>query len=77
MKLSALVVGGNTGFLHFAVALDKRVLMLIKDAGPGTEVPFRHPDWAVKPPDGLAVQHIKLEEVLQASVAAFDQCRVA
>jgi len=75
MKLSTLIVGGDTGFMHLAVALEKRVVMLIQRAGPGAAIPFRHPDWIVEPPAGFAVEHIKLEEVLQASVAAFDECR--
>lgn len=77
MKLSTVVVGGDTGFLHLATALGKRVLMLIKRSGPGAAVPFRHPDWIVEPQAGFAVEHIELERVLKASVAAFDECRVA
>ena len=76
MKLSTLIVGGDTGFLHLAVALGKRVLMLIKRVGPGAPVPFRHPDWIVEPRAALTVEHVELQQVLQASVAAFDECGV-
>ena len=77
MKLSTVVVGGDTGFLHLATALGKRVLMLIKRTGPGATVPFRHANWIVEPPAGLAVEHIERERLLQASIAAFDEARVA
>ena len=77
MKLSTVVVGGDTGFLHLATALGKRVLMLIKRTGPGATVPFRHANWIVRPPAGLAVEHIERERLLQASIAAFDEARVA
>src|SRR5205823_5653620 len=53
MKLSSVVVGGDTGFLHLAVALGKRIVMLMKPAGPGSAVPFGHPDWVVAPRDDL------------------------
>lgn len=76
MKFSTVVIGSDTGFLHLAVALQRRVLMLIKDAGPGAAVPFRHADWAVKPPDGLAVEHIEWDQVSKASAVAFQECGI-
>ena len=76
MKLSTVVVGGDTGFLHLATALGKRVLMLVKRTGPGATVPFQHPDWIVEPEAGFAVEDIELERVLKASVAAFNECNV-
>ena len=71
MKLSTLVIGGDTGFLHLAVALGKRVLMLIGRIGPGAAIPFGHADWVVAPPDGSALEQVELDRVLKASTAAF------
>lgn len=73
MKLSSLIVGGDTGFLHLAVALGKRVLMLIKRNGPGAAIPYRHPEWIVKPQAGLPLAQIDLEPVLRATQTAFDE----
>ena len=79
MKLSTLIVGGDTGFLHLAVALDKRVLMLItNNTAPGKAVPFGHPDWTVVPASGRPVmEDIGLEQVLLASANALSEGGVA
>ena len=74
MKLSSLVVGGDTGFLHLAVALGKRVVMLMNSVGPGSAVPFGHPDWVIAPPGGRTLTTVAVEEVLQATAAALDAC---
>jgi ADP-heptose:LPS heptosyltransferase len=66
MSLCTLVVGGDTGFLHLAVALDKRVLMLMRLAGPGSTVPFGHPDWVVAPPGKAPIAAIEVGQVIQA-----------
>jgi ADP-heptose:LPS heptosyltransferase len=76
IKLSTLIIGGDTGFLHLAVAMEKRALMLIKRKGPGAPVPFQHPDWIAEPSIGLAVKDIEFEKVLTASAVAFKECRV-
>jgi ADP-heptose:LPS heptosyltransferase len=76
MKLSTLIMGGDTGFLHLAVALGKRVLMLIKRSGPGATIPYPHPDWIIEPPAGLTLKQIELEQVLKAATRVFDEYRV-
>ena len=76
MKLSTLIIGGDTGLLHLAVALGKRVLMLISKAVPGKAVPFGHPDWIVVPPSGSIMEDIGLEQVVLASMNAFSECGV-
>jgi ADP-heptose:LPS heptosyltransferase len=75
MQLSTLIVGGDTGLLHLAVALGKRVLMLIKRGGPGATIPYQHADWIVEPPAGLLLKQIELGPVLQATGRAFGECR--
>ena len=71
MKLSTLIVGGDTGFLHLAVALGKRVLMLMQYVGPGSAAPYGHTDWALVPRGDLPLSSISPEEVIQASAEAF------
>ncbi len=73
LKLCTLVIGGDTGVVHLAVALGTRVLMLIRPR-PGSPVPFQHPDWIVTPPSGQRVGKIELEQVVRASVSALGEC---
>jgi ADP-heptose:LPS heptosyltransferase len=69
MGLCSLIVGGDTGLLHLAVAMGKRVVMLM---GPTAQSsPFRHPDWAVRPPSGQAVSSIVAGTVIDACRQAF------
>ncbi len=65
-KLSTLVLGGDTGILHLAVAMGKRVVMLMKSTAPGRPFPFRHQDWAIAPPSDRILSHIATGKVLQA-----------
>lgn len=73
MKLSTVVLGGDTGLLHLAVAMGKRVVM-IKTFG-GKCHPFQHPDWAVIPPAGRGhpVSTIPTGSVLEACTRAFTE----
>ena len=68
MFLSTLVLGGDTGALHLAVAMNRRVIMLMHEVIPGSPIPFQHPDWVVKAPRPVAITEITLEEV-NAAVA--------
>jgi ADP-heptose:LPS heptosyltransferase len=70
MKLSTLVVGGDTGFLHLAVAMGKRVIMLMSSQNPGHAVPFQHPEWAVVPQSGSRLEEVTLEKMIAATSAA-------
>jgi ADP-heptose:LPS heptosyltransferase len=70
MKLSTLIVGGDTGFMHLAVALGKRVVMLMNFQGPGSAVPFRHPKWVIAPKTGSQLTEITPEKVIEATGAA-------
>lgn len=64
MQLSTLVLGGDTGVLHLAVAMGQRVLMLLHQATPGSPVPFQHPDWALVAPRPAAVAEISVADVI-------------
>jgi ADP-heptose:LPS heptosyltransferase len=66
MQQSRLVLGGDTGALHLAVALGRRVVMLMDSTGPGRAFPFQHPDWALTPRTGDSVPAITGSDVLAA-----------
>jgi ADP-heptose:LPS heptosyltransferase len=66
MKLSTLIIGGDTGFMHLAVALEKRVVMLMNLQGPGSAVPFRHPEWVIVPKTGAPLADVAPETVIDA-----------
>jgi ADP-heptose:LPS heptosyltransferase len=58
MKLSTLIVGGDTGLLHLAVAMDKRVVMLMCSSVRTRCHPFQHPDWMLTPPSSETISDI-------------------
>ena len=66
MQRSRLVLGGDTGVLHLAVALGRRVVMLMDSTGPGRAFPFQHPDWALTPPAVDSVSAITVSDVMAA-----------
>jgi ADP-heptose:LPS heptosyltransferase len=66
MKLSSLVLGGDTGALHLAVAMGKRVVMIRDSIAPGRPFPYQHPDWAVTPMNGQDVSSIETGAVIEA-----------
>ena len=68
MTLSTVVLGGDTGLLHLAVAGGKRVVMIMGSVGPGSCYPFGHKEWAVVPLDGALIAGIA-EERIHAALA--------
>jgi ADP-heptose:LPS heptosyltransferase len=73
VKLSTLTVGGVTGLVHLAVAMQKRAVMV---AGyPATEpgFPCQHRDWAVVPASGGNVSDVQVAAVLAACEQAFNE----
>jgi ADP-heptose:LPS heptosyltransferase len=66
IQLSTLTVGGDTGALHLAVALGKRVVMLMHAQTPGSPCPFRQPDWVVVPAKTTQMREISLARVQAA-----------
>jgi ADP-heptose:LPS heptosyltransferase len=70
-RLSTVVVGADTGLLHWSVAMGKRVVMLMKSNAPGDPHPFQHPDWALTPAAGKSVSAIPLDDVLKACAEGF------
>jgi ADP-heptose:LPS heptosyltransferase len=73
MQLSTLVLGGDTGALHLAVAQGKRVLILLHQDAPGNPIPFQHPDWVVAAPTPLAIAKIPVAEVMAATEHALSE----
>jgi ADP-heptose:LPS heptosyltransferase len=71
MKLSTLVVGGDTGLLHLAVAMDRHIVMLVNSAAPGRPVPFQHVDWTIMPPPEKTVSAIPIVAVIEACSQVF------
>ncbi|MGO8836658.1 MAG: glycosyltransferase family 9 protein [Limisphaerales bacterium] len=73
MKLSSLVLGGDTGALHLAVAMGKRVVMTQHAIVPGTPHPYQHPDWSVTPATGRDMASIETSSVIEACERAFNE----
>ncbi|MGA3282872.1 MAG: glycosyltransferase family 9 protein [Verrucomicrobiota bacterium] len=72
-RLSTLALGGDTGVLHLAVALGKRVVMIMESAAPSRPHPYQHADWALVPPNDRIISNVKTATVLQACVRAFNE----
>lgn len=60
---STLVLGADTGLMHLAVAMGKRVVMIMRSQFSGSTHPFQHPDWAISPPNKDLVASIRTELV--------------
>jgi ADP-heptose:LPS heptosyltransferase len=76
VALSSAIVGGDTGLLHMAVALGKRVVMLMPPPTVSTTTyPYGHREWAVNPPEGKETTEISVEQVDQACARAFAEAR--
>jgi ADP-heptose:LPS heptosyltransferase len=65
-KLCALTIAGDTGLLHLAAALGKRVAIIIPATTPGSKYPFRHPEWAITPSKGGDISTIDTGTVIAA-----------
>jgi heptosyltransferase-1 len=63
VKLSSLILGADTGLLHLAAAMNKRVVMLIPSIHPGACIPFGHPEWALAPLNGSSVASLTPDSV--------------
>jgi ADP-heptose:LPS heptosyltransferase len=71
MQLSSLVLGGDTGTLHLAVAQGKRVLMLLHQIAPASPVPFQHPGWVLAAKSGN-IADISVADVNAAIAGIFN-----
>lgn len=79
-NLSSVVLGGDTGLLHLATAMGKRVVMVISSIAPGNCFPYQHPDWAVAPTPGTMITTVTPAMVIEAcarAIAELPKCRPA
>ncbi len=65
LSLVQLVVGGDTGFLHLAVAVGTRVVMVAR-RGP---LPLGHPEWALIAPDAR-IETLTVPDVIARATEA-------
>jgi ADP-heptose:LPS heptosyltransferase len=72
-QLSTVVLGGDTGLLHLAVAMGKRVIMLMTSLHAGACYPFGHPEWAIAPPGGAPITSIPIDSVWNACSTALEE----
>jgi len=74
-KMCTVIVGGDTGLLHMAVAMNKRAVMI---QGPHRHrerfYPFGHPEWKLMPPAGAAISAVGVRDVIDATEVAFADC---
>jgi ADP-heptose:LPS heptosyltransferase len=71
MKLSTLVVGGDTGLLHLAVAMGRRVVMIMRCKGNAPMTfPFQHLDWTVVASPGQPISSVEIRTVIEATTQA-------
>jgi len=77
VELSTLAVGGVTGLLHLAVAMQKRVVMLIGYAEDEPGFPYQHRDWAVVAGHAMPAASIPVEAVIDATARAFAEAGLA
>jgi ADP-heptose:LPS heptosyltransferase len=69
-KLSSVTVGGVTGLLHLAVAMQKRVVMLVGHPAREPGFPYQHRNWAVVPAGDDDSSEIQIGAVIEACAAA-------
>jgi ADP-heptose:LPS heptosyltransferase len=74
---STLVLGADTGLVHLAVAMGKRVVMVMRSPFSGSTHPFQHPDWAISPPNKETVSSIRTEVVEEHCAQACAQMGVS
>ncbi len=73
MKFSSLILGGDTGALHLAVAMGKRVVMIGDSVAQVKTHPFQHADWTITPPAGQILSSLETGPVIQACFRALNE----
>ena len=71
--LSSIVVGGDTGLMHAALAAGKRTIMLVGPTNYKRIGPYRHPEWAVRPETGNVIEDISPNQVIEATTKALQE----
>lgn len=70
--LSSIVVGGDTGLMHAALAAGTRTVMVVGPTNHMLIGPYKHPEWAVRPPQGNMIENVSVEQVIEASKIALN-----
>lgn len=73
MQLSNVIIGGVTGLVHLAVAMQKRVVMLLDVPANEPGLPYQHQDWIVAPDEHTGLYDLKSEKVIAACRQAFNE----
>jgi len=68
MQLSTVVLGGDTGMLHFSIGLGKRCIML--RSTPGATLLYQHADWALPPFGSQEKNSLPVERVIEETANA-------
>lgn len=71
LKLSTLVLGGDTGMLHLAVAQGTRTLMLFSTKSTGRAAPYQHNEWVIDKPQNRSMKDIPAKTVIAACSRSF------
>ena len=78
VELSTLVLGGDTGLLHLAVAMGRRVVMIMRSVQPGACIPFGRREWTIVPPTpGAHVEAVPFDTVNRACAEALTELGVS
>src|SRR5579883_51732 len=72
---STLILGGDTGLVHLAVALGKRVVMTLRTLEAGSAHPFQHKEWSIAPQSGGLIESIPVETVSRECERAASELR--
>ncbi|MBP2656385.1 MAG: glycosyltransferase family 9 protein [Firmicutes bacterium] len=72
-KLSSVIVGGDTGLMHAAVAVGKRTVMLVGPTNYFRIGPYQHPEWAIRPPSGNVIEDISVTQVIEGIITAINE----
>ncbi len=66
VSLCRLTLAGDTGLLHLAAAMGRRVAAIIPSTAPGNKYPFQHPERAITPREGKDISTIGAATVIAA-----------
>ena len=73
MQLSTLVLGGDTGMLHLAVAQGKRALMLVHNLSPGRPILYQRRDWVIAASEENRIDNVAVETVIEETAKIFSE----
>jgi ADP-heptose:LPS heptosyltransferase len=76
IAMSTLMIGGDTGLVHLAMAMGKRVVALSPPGCANAVLPYGHPEWAVEATAGTSLADVAVERVAGAVGDALQQLPV-